>query len=494
MNLDARTLPAAFRSQMQTLLGADSEAFFKALEQASPVSLRLNPAKFSSGQEDRLPARSTETVPWCPWGRYLDVRPSFTLDPAFHAGAYYVQEASSMFLWTVMREALGHLDTTAPLTALDLCAAPGGKSTLLLDALPEGSVLVANEVQRQRAFVLAENLAKWGHPETIVTQADPAAIGALFPTAAFPGGAFDLLLTDVPCSGEGMFRKEPDALRDWSPAAVSACRERQRDILQAVWPALRPGGLLIYSTCTYNLAENEENVRWIAEQLGAGILGIDVEGLLGGSPSALGLSPSFDAGLPATRFLPHRSRGEGLFMALLQKDDRPLQKTARRPDSGRERRKEQRPPVPAAVAEAISWLGKPGKGQAAEYAALMLPDGTYTAASPLVADIARLLMKNRLPLLSAGVALGQLKGRDLAADTALALSTALDPHRLPCHELDREQALRFLRREALTLPADLPKGLVLVSWKGLPLGFVRQLGSRANNLYPAQWRIRSNIG
>ncbi|MBP5171836.1 MAG: hypothetical protein ILP04_07270 [Bacteroidales bacterium] len=463
MVLNAQSLPAAFVGQMQDILGEESEAFFQALSEPSPVSVRINPAKTRAGQEEALlPAPSTDRVPWCPYGRYLSERPSFTFDPAFHAGAYYVQEASSMYLWTVLQEAFGYLEADAPLTALDLCAAPGGKSTLLLDALPNGSILVANEIQRQRANVLAENLAKWGHPGTIVTQADPAAIGALFPSTAFPGGAFDLMLTDVPCSGEGMFRKEADALRDWSPEAVTACQQRQRRILQSAWPALRPGGILIYSTCTFNRAENEDNVRWIAQTLGAREISI-------------------------RRFFFHRSRGEGLFMALLQKNE-DKEAARSRIDPVRDRRREQRPAIPGCVTGALSWLQQPG-----DYTPIILPDCSFSAASPLIADMVRLLAKNRIPMLMAGIPLGELKGRDLVPDTALALSTALDRSQLPCHELDREQALRFLRREALVLPATAPKGLTVVTHGGLPLGFVRQLGNRANNLYPAHWRIRSSI-
>ena len=366
-----------------------------------------------------------------------------------------------MYLWTVLQEAFGYLETSGPLTALDLCAAPGGKSTILLDALPEGSVLVANEIQRQRANVLAENLSKWGRPGVIVSQADPAAIGGLFPNPTLPGGAFDLMLTDVPCSGEGMFRKEADALQDWSPEAVTACQQRQRHILASAWPALRPGGILIYSTCTFNRAENEENVRWIADTLGA-------------------------RDISARRFFFHQSRGEGLFMALLQKSGEAVPAT--RKDSGCERRNAQREAIPAPVTEALSWLSQPR-----DYTVISLPDGSFAATSALTASLSGLLVKNRIPLLMAGIPLGEVKGRDLIPSTDLALSVALDRSQLPCHELDREQALRYLRREALVLPASAPKGLTVVTYRDLPLGFVRQVGNRANNLYPAQWRIRSLI-
>ena len=225
-------LPAPFVAGMQQLLGNETfSAFQEALQTDTPVSVRMNTAKCG-----RIPEAATP-VAWCTSGYYLSKRPTFTFDPLFHAGGYYVQEASSMFVEQALRRWV-----EGPVVMLDLCAAPGGKSTLARSVLPPGSLLVANEVMRNRSQVLAENLIKWGHPGVIVTQNDPADFTDL-------GPVFDVILTDVPCSGEGMFRKDPVAITEWSPENVDLCVQRQRRILRDIWPALKPGGILIYSTC-----------------------------------------------------------------------------------------------------------------------------------------------------------------------------------------------------------------------------------------------------
>ena len=279
-------------------------ALCEALEQQdTPVSVRMNTAKW-----EHVPAHRS-AVPWSEQGYYLDGRPTFTFDPLFHAGCYYVQEASSMFVEQALRQYV-----TEPSVMLDLCAAPGGKSTLCRSVLPEGSLLVANEVMRNRSQVLAENLVKWGHPEVIVTNNDPADFTSLENT-------FDVMLTDVPCSGEGMFRKDPVAVSEWSLENVDTCWQRQRRILRDIWPCLKPGGLLIYSTCTYNREENEDNVAWIAETLGAEVLPLEV-------PEEWHITGNLTGNaFPVYRFLPHRMQGEGLFLAVLNCADsteRPL--------------------------------------------------------------------------------------------------------------------------------------------------------------------------
>ena len=274
-------LPPSFVEDMRALM-PDANDFLAALQTEQPVSIRLNslkldtsthpesyifpasyPAALRGQGEVRLPQDSVR-VPWCESGYYLPNRPAFTFDPLFHAGGYYVQEAASMFLEQAMRRSVG-----APCRMLDLCAAPGGKSSLASTLLPKGSLLVANEVIRQRSQILAENLTKWGCPNTIVTNSDPADFGQL-------DNFFDVLLTDVPCSGEGMFRKDPVAVSEWSPQNVELCYQRQRRILSDVWPSLKPGGIAIYSTCTYNVHEDEENIAWICQELGAEVLEVPV--------------------------------------------------------------------------------------------------------------------------------------------------------------------------------------------------------------------------
>ena len=256
-----KSLPTDFISAMQQLLGADeAQRLFDELTRDPVGSIRLNPQ--SAAQGHSFP--QSERVPWCETGYYLAERPLFTLDPLFHAGAYYVQEAASMLLEQVMKQHLGE----EPVALLDLSAAPGGKSTHARALLPEGSLLVSNEVMKARAQVLAENLTKWGHPDVVVTRSDPSDYGQLTE-------AFDVILTDVPCSGEGMFRKDEGAVADWSLENVELCSQRQRRIVADVWPALKGGRLLIYSTCTYNRKEDEENVAWICSELGGEALPVE---------------------------------------------------------------------------------------------------------------------------------------------------------------------------------------------------------------------------
>ena len=252
-------LPQAFIERTRQLLGDEAYTpFEEALQTETPVSIRPNRMKCSQPVEG-------EPIPWAASGSYLKNRPTFTFDPLFHAGCYYVQEASSMFVERVLQEYVKE-----PVVMLDLCAAPGGKSTLCRSTLPEGSLLVANEVMRNRSQILAENLIKWGHPDVVVTNNDPADFKELT-------HLFDVILTDVPCSGEGMFRKDQVAVDEWSVENVDICWKRQRRILADIWPTLKPGGILIYSTCTFNREEDEDNVSWIAKELGADVLPVSIE-------------------------------------------------------------------------------------------------------------------------------------------------------------------------------------------------------------------------
>ena len=252
---DMNTLPPAFEQRIRRQLGSETEAFLQALNAPAPVSIRLNPGKTPIPADPGTTGNGTRPVPWCPEGLYLPERPAFTLDPLLHGGAYYVQEASSMFLAHVLRQLL----PAAPVRMLDLCAAPGGKSTLAASLLPPGSLLVANEVIRSRAAILRENIIKWGQDNIVVTNNDPAGFAPL-------EGAFDLILVDAPCSGEGMFRKDPAAIAEWSEANARLCAERQRRILADIWQCLRPGGTLVYSTCTYNPDEDEAILEWLLSE------------------------------------------------------------------------------------------------------------------------------------------------------------------------------------------------------------------------------------
>ena len=453
------TLPAGFESYFRRAWSAEAvDALIRGLDEDVPVSIRLNPSRMPS---DAWPEGGESRVPWCPEGIYLSQRPLFTADPLLHAGAYYVQEASSMFVAHVLRHLIFQLSTFnfQLSTLLDLCAAPGGKSTLLRSLLPTDSWLVSNEPVRGRAQVLAENLTKWGAKNTIVTQTYARDLARLVAKdKAFAG--FDLVLADVPCSGEGMMRKEEAAVRQWSPQFVNDCAALQRSIVHDIWPALRPGGFMIYSTCTFNPEEDEENVEWIARELGADIIPVPVDpawGIRGdmrkateapsrppqggasmssGLPAETHVPPRGDLeGAPFCHFIPGLVRGEGFFCALLRKHGETDETSKNTP--------QRRPP-----------LYSPERG-------LALPLGILRKWSPPLGGDGRGLL-----------------GDDVAA---------------PRVDLSLNDAVRYLQREALTLPTDTPRGIVQVCFRGQRLGLAKNIGSRANNLYPKEWRIRSGF-
>ncbi len=443
---------------MTRLLGeAESAALMEALNEEPPVSIRLNGRK-----EGRVPdGVEASVVPWCAMGRYLSVRPQFTLSPLFHAGCYYVQEASSMFVeqayWQMVEP---------PQRLLDLCAAPGGKSTLWRSLMPDGALLVANEPIHQRAMILAENLAKWGHPDVAVTNAWPADFAPLT-------GFFDVIAADVPCSGEGMFRKDAGAIDEWTAGSAAECAARQWQIISDVWPALREGGYLVYSTCTFNREENEDNVWRICCELGAELVPVPAPEEWGVKGDTTGRN------LPVAHFFPQHTKGEGFFLALLRKTS-PAQ-----PLKDKRRGKRMAKSLPVSGGKTVApWLKDD------RFFKLLRPDAEHIIAvrAELAEDFERLCATVRA--LTAGVLLAEDKGKKLVPTTELALSLILSPTAFPRVELSEEQALNYLRREALILPVDAPRGYVVACFEGHPLGFLNNLGNRANNLYPAEWRIR----
>lgn len=472
-------LPDSFISYTRSLMGDGLYTRFSAaLAGEVPVSMRINRQK----DNDCVPVDDAVRVPWCNDGWYLAGRPNFTFDPLLHAGHYYVQEASSMFVHHVLRSLV-----TSPVQMLDMCAAPGGKSTAAIAALPAGSVLMSNEPIRARANVLAENLMKWGCPDVIVTNNYPA-------DYARSGLDFDVILCDVPCSGEGMFRKDEGAIGEWSPQNVDACSRLQREIVAQAWQCLRPGGLLIYSTCTFNARENEENVRWITDELG----GMPVEVPVAGDWGICGsLLDGFSA--PVYRFIPGCTRGEGLFMAVLEKPSGDAchsmtNASAKSPGCGKKKKKDKAPAgsvMPKGTEKTVSrWVRLvSGDGEEAE-PVIRQTDTAFIALTPRLAPLYEVASQS-LRVLLAGVTLGTVRGRDIMPDQSLALSSALRPDAFPAVALTYAQAVAYLRREAVTLPPDAPRGFVLVAFRGAVLGFVKNIGNRANNLYPQEWKIKS---
>lgn len=448
-----RSLPPDFSSQMQALLGPEFPAFLEALEQPTPLSIRLNPAKPS-----RWATKELEPVPWHPQGRYLPERPQFTLDPAFQAGAYYVQEASSMLIGEALRQLL---DLSRPLRALDLCAAPGGKTTLLASLLSEDSLLLANEVIQSRTLPLRHNIAKWGLPNVWACNHDSREFAPL-------EGYFDLVLVDAPCSGEGLFRKDPDAVAEWSLQNVELCCGRQKRILADAAPLLRPGGMLLYSTCTFNQREDEENARWLMEQYGFSMLTLDF-------PLEWGIQHTGSG----YRCYPHRVKGEGFFLACFQKPGDGKKSERAKP---RQDKKWSAPGKTETRALAKDWI-HPEKEvsflQNEKQELRFLPAALLEEAAYLSNHLYRLLP---------GQSFGELKGKDLIPSPELALSTWIHPD-IPCCDLNEPDALQFMRKLPLTGIAG--TGWRLMRCEGLGLGWAKLLPNRLNNYFPTDWRIRN---
>lgn len=454
-------LNGLFRKYLEEAIGSDNALVaFSAFESPASASVRCNPFKKGLCPEGRL-------VAWNGYGRMLPERPVFTLDPHFHAGAYYVQDSSSMFVGYAFRKILEGVSRPSerPFRVLDLCAAPGGKTTDIAASLREvfgnDFLLVSNEVMKARAGVLADNVALWGDPNVIVTSDDPRAFAAL-------PGFFDVIVADVPCSGEGMFRKDEEAQRQWSVDNVALCQARQRRITADVWPALRQGGIFVYSTCTFNKYENDENVQWIASELGADCL--FAEDCLKVGDGVIKTSLGYS-------LVPGHVEGEGQYCSALGKTSEVGFREVRQ--------KPMRPSRAQAVPEGIA------AGLLTIEVVMRLRGETLIAVPKNISGELSLL-EQALHIIAAGCAVGTLKGKVLVPDADLALSLAFDRNAFPEAEVDRDTALAYLHRDAIAVP-DAPKGYVTIIYEGLPLGFVKNLGNRCNSLHPQSRRIRMNI-
>lgn len=455
-------LPVAFVNQMQNLMSSEEcDALTHAITDTTcPVSIRINPMKWKKEElekEDEL----GEQVPWCETGYYLPQRPSFTSDPLFHAGCYYVQEASSMFVEQIIKRYVSE-----PSVVLDLCAAPGGKSTLIHSCLPEGSLLVSNEPIRQRANILKENLIKWGYPNMVVTN-------NYAPDFQYLGAVFDMVVADVPCSGEGMFRKDSVAIDEWSESNVEMCQKRQREIVADIWSCLKPGGIMIYSTCTYNTKEDEENVDWICEELGGHCLPVDTDESWGITGNLLS-----NASFPCYHFFPHKTRGEGFFVAAILKDE----DNECRPSNLKKEKKKSKTNAKATL-DLKQYI------QHADAYTLTEKDGVYNAFPQSYTSLLDMLQR-KLSILHYGIEIGETKGKKFCPSHCLAMSTELLPKAFTRVGIDHATALAYLRRESIVLSPDVARGYVLLTHQGTPLGFANNLGARANNLYPEYWKIR----
>ncbi|GCC51580.1 Fmu (Sun) domain protein [Chryseotalea sanaruensis] len=447
--------PHEFEERLRSQRGHDWQAFSAIHGEASPVSIRLNPAKTKNHNAlfKQQASPDIQSVPWTKHGFYLNERPSFTLDPAFHAGTYYVQEASSMLLEQAI---LQYFDNKENIRALDLCAAPGGKSTHLLSLLSTNSLLVSNEVIRSRANILAENITKWGHANVVVTNNDPEDFEKL-------KGFFDLMVVDAPCSGEGLFRKDAEAMKEWSVENANLCAMRQQRIVHDVWPALKENGILIYCTCTYNPEENNKNIERFAQELNAEILPLDINPNWG--------VQALDHGYQC---FPDKVKGEGFYIAILRKKETQ--------SSGRMRGgKTVFTKVPNAAVRYQQWLNT-SEVKLTQFREFLLT-------IPSEQEEAITFVCSNLKTVSAGTTMGTLKHDKLIPDHALAMSTVLNKENFPHVEASYEEAIAYLRKDVFW-QEGLTKGFSLIQYENFTLGWANVLDNRLNNLYPADWRIR----
>lgn len=455
--MNEQQFPDNFLQTLSAENGFDEENFIKAHQITdAPTSIRLNPFK-------HLSLKTDEQVAWCSDGFYLNTRPSFTFDPLFHAGCYYVQEASSMFVDHILKHIRPNIDDT--IKVLDLCAAPGGKSTLLNSAINADDLLVANEIIKTRVPVLTDNLSRWGQANVIVSNNDPKDIGRL-------KSFFDIILVDAPCSGSGMFRKDPQAMNEWSEANVQLCHQRQERILADILPALKEDGYLIYSTCSYSHQENEDILDWLC-------LEFDLESIRIPIYKEWGIveTQSPDKKAWGYRFYPGKVKGEGLFASCLKKKtntgelgtfkNNMLQKI-----SSKE------------IDQVKAYVNKPD-----DYYYFKVNED-WLAINRAHKESLNILQRH-LYLKKSGVRVGKLMGKDLIPDHELALSTIINKDAVLQTELTYDQAIQYLRRDNIDLNPT-KKGWSLMNYEGQALGWAKLLPNRINNYYPKEIRIFSS--
>ncbi|MBL7738118.1 MAG: hypothetical protein JNK14_02780 [Chitinophagaceae bacterium] len=466
-------LPQSLLDSLKEINGFDKEVFESVHASGEQItSIRLNPAKVQAGMGFSTPGNPTHPsprakrraplttpVPWSQYGYYLDKRPSFTFDPHFHAGCYYVQEASSMFLEQALKQTV---DLSKPLRVLDLSAAPGGKSTHIQSLISKDSLLVSNEVIRSRANILKDNLIKWGSGNVVVTNNDPKDFARL-------ENYFDVIVVDAPCSGSGLFRREPEAIAEWSLNNVALCSQRQQRILADVWPALKNDGMLIYSTCSYSKEEDEDILDWLCGQFKIQNLKLEIE-------KDWGIVESVSkAGNAGYRFWPDKVKGEGFFLACFQKKD-----------GGEEsafKTKTKATPVSKNEMDVIrKWVNAEG------YSFIKHENTVYAWPEGLAGDMHFIL--SHLRVIYSGVRVGELMRDKLVPDHALAMSGSVSADISPL-PVNYEQAIRYLQRKDLSLDTK-EKGWQLVSYEGNVLGWVNVLPNRINNYYPKELRIQKD--
>lgn len=454
------SLPQSLIKSLDKVPGFNKEAFEKVHASGEQItSVRLNPKK-KFNVESSIFNVPLEKVPWNDYGYYLPARPSFITDPLIHAGAYYVQEASSMFLEEALKQTV---DLSQPIKILDLCAAPGGKSTLIQSIISDSSLLVSNEVIKTRASILSENITKWGATNVVVTNNDPKDFQRL-------ENYFDVIVVDAPCSGSGLFRKDPEAIGEWSEQNVQLCHQRQQRILADILPSLKDGGVLIYSTCSYSKDEDEEICDWLINDCHL-------------ASTKFFLNPDWNIIETISkqhkaygyRFYPDKLKGEGFFIAAFKKSGNGV--TERR--ANKQRNKTDK--ITDKELEILVPLLKDPQN----FSFIKLKDEVLAIPAQFADELA--ILQSALYIKKAGVKLGTIIRDQLVPDHELAVSTIIDSA-IPALAIDKETALQYLRREEIKLDTE-EKGWVLLTYQRLPIGWVKILSNRVNNYYPKEWRI-----
>jgi 16S rRNA C967 or C1407 C5-methylase (RsmB/RsmF family)/NOL1/NOP2/fmu family ribosome biogenesis protein len=453
--LEEKSVPGELLHSLKNVEGFDEKSFLHVHEhRQAVVSVRINQKKIS-----QPPFSGYEKIPWSSTGFYLPQRPSFTLDPLLHAGAYYVQEASSMFLEQCLRQTT---DLKSPMKVLDLCAAPGGKSTLIQSFISDNSLLVSNEVIKTRVGVLVENMSKWGGENLIVTNNDPRDFSRL-------PGFFDLMVIDAPCSGSGLFRRDPDAIDEWSTNAVIACAMRQQRIITDAYDCLQQNGILIYSTCSYSPEEDENICDWLLSHYDLTSLKIDID-------PDWNITETKSAGNIAYgyRFFPDKLKGEGFYIACFRKNDGELQNQSKT--------KKYNLLKLSATEKAViqPWIRE-------SVPVNFYKNGDEWYAFPALLQEDLMTVQSNLYIKKAGIPIGKIVRDELLPSHELALSR-LANEKLLTISLKKEDALQYLRKEEVTINVK-GRGWALVQYEGQNLGWIKLLGNRINNYYPKEWRI-----
>lgn len=456
IHMQQSQLPVEFIQRIEAEYPKQAKRIVHGFSENPKVSIRLNPKKLSNNNFSHL-----KSVPWESNGFYLPERPVFTADPLFFAGAYYVQEASSMLLGYIVKQLQ---QTHSFHTVLDISAAPGGKTTQLCSVLPKTSLIVANEIIKSRAYILKENLQKWGNSNCLVTQNKPEDFTKF-------SNFFDLIVADAPCSGEGMFRKDPDSISHWNADAIEHCASRQKSILDAIFPSLKPGGFLIYSTCTLNRNENDDILSYLTQHYPCEAISFE-------DLDSFEILKQADS--PVYRCFPGLIEGEGFSFFCIRKMDSL--------ESGNSSTKKQRkshlnPVNPQHLSilkdfstEEVDWF---------EFQKQFL-------ALPRALSATIQHLSSELHIIKVGTELGGFKGNEIRPETEWVLSDLYPPHFFPDIPLSYEQSIQFLKRESI-FPEAYPIGFSTVSYQSVILGITKNSINRLNNLYPMDWRIRMNI-